>query len=201
METLRIHHTDLEKLREIIGTYIGTKTASSLSMLLNESVTHRIRRIMEIGSLDIESVVPVFDIIPMCSVYLKGNGDVRIGLMFFLPSSAARKLASKLLGVQTMKRLSSLGRSSILEAGNIMAGSFFNALSDGTGFRIDLTTPGFGADTFKALIEPSIMDMSSSSNSMIVADAELRGFDSDIVVDILVFCTISDAQKLIAFQK
>ena len=75
MEVIQTHENDLQRMREILNEYIGTKTAASLSMLLGESVTHRVRRIVETDSFDLESIIPVFDIIPMCSVYLKGEGS------------------------------------------------------------------------------------------------------------------------------
>ena len=197
MEVLKTEQIDLKKLRDIIGTYIGTKTASSLSMILGEPVTHRIRRILEIGSSELEAIIPAFDIIPMCSVYMKGDGDIRLILLFFLPSSMARKFAAKLLGVKTMKKLSSLGRSSISEAGNMLAGSFFNALSDGTGFRVDQSVPGFATNTFKAILEAPTIEMAIETDSVIVAEAELHGVDSDLKVDILILLSPQEAKKLL----
>ena len=201
MEVIQTHENDLQRMREILNEYIGTKTASSLSMLLGESVTHRVRRIVETDSFDLESIIPVFDIIPMCSVYLKGEGDIHVGLLFFLPASMAKKFAAKMLGVKTMKRLSSLGRSSIAEAGNMMAGSFFNALSDGTGFRVDMSTPGFAADKFKALLESPASELANVSERLVIAEAELHGVDSDIIVEILILLSPLEAKKLLSAQK
>ncbi|MBI1829082.1 MAG: chemotaxis protein CheC [Thaumarchaeota archaeon] len=201
MEVLRINENDLKELRETIGKYVGTKTSSSLSMLLGEPVSHRIRRIVEINLSDLESIIPVFDIIPMCSVCLKGQGDISIMLLFFMPTSMARKFAAKLLGVKTMKKLSSLGRSSISEVGNMLTGSFFNALSDGTGFQIDLSVPGFAVNTFKASLESSTIEIANVTDSVIVADAELHGVDSGIIVNVLILLGPSEAKKLLAASR
>ncbi|MGQ0605374.1 MAG: chemotaxis protein CheC [Candidatus Nitrosotenuis sp.] len=200
MEVLQPQN-NLKRLGDIIGNYIGTKTASSLSMILNEPVSHRIRKVVEVASLDLDSVIPVFDIIPMCSVYLKGEGDVHVTILFFLPSSMARKFAAKLLGVAKMNKLSSLGRSSISEVGNMMAGSFFNALSDGTGFRVEMSTPGFAADTFKALIESPTAELASTTERFIITEAELHGSDSDIIIDALILLSPTEAAKILNAHK
>ncbi len=196
MEVLQPQN-NLKRLGDILGNYIGTKTASSLSMILNEPVSHRIRKVVEVDAIDVDSVIPVFDMIPMCSVYLKGEGDVHVTLLFFLPSSMARKFAAKLLGVEKMNKLSSLGRSSITEVGNMMAGSFLNALSDGTGFRVQMSTPGFGADTFKALIESPTAELAITTERLIITEAELRGTDSDIIIDAMILLSPAEAKKIL----
>lgn len=200
MEVLQ-PQTNLKRLGEIISSYIGTKTSSSLSMILNEPVSHRVRKVVEVESLDLGSIIPVFDIIPMCSVYLKGEGDVHVTIVFFLPSSMAKKFAAKLLGVEKMNKLSSLGRSSISEVGNMMAGSFFNALSDGTGFRVEMSTPGFAADTFKALIESPTAELATTTDRFIITEAELHGAESDIIIEALILLSPTDAKKIIDAQK
>lgn len=191
---------DLKKLGDIISSYIGTKTAASLSMILNEPVSHRIRKVVEVNSLDLDAVIPVFDILPMCSVYLRGIGDVHVTMLFFLPSSMARKFAAKLLGVEKMSKLSSLGRSSISEVGNMMAGSFLNALSDNTGFRVEMSTPGFAADTFKALIQTPTAELATTTDRVIITEAELHSADSDIIIDTLILLSPSEAKKILDAQ-
>ncbi len=197
MEVLRPNENNLQRLGEILSSYIGTKVSSSLSMLLGESVTHKVRRIMELDSANLESLIPVFDIIPMCSVYMKGEGDIHLALLFSLPSSMAKQFAAKLLGIKKIVKLSSLEKSSLSEAGNMLAGSFFNALSDGTGFKIDLSVPGFAIDTFKTLLEPPTLEISKLSDSVIVADAELHSLESNLKVHILILLSPSEAKKLL----
>ena len=201
MEILKINDNDLQKLRNIIDSYVGTKTASSLSMIINEPVNHRIRRIIEVDLNDLDSVIPVFDIIPMCSVCMKGQGDVNVMLLFFMPSSMARKFAAKLLGVKNMTKLSSLGRSSLSEVGNMLTGSFFNALSAGTGFQIDLSIPGFAVNTFKALLESPTLEMGTITNSVVIADAELHAIDSGIKVNMLILFNPPEVRKLLTASK
>ncbi|NDB32337.1 MAG: hypothetical protein EB150_06050 [Nitrososphaeria archaeon] len=200
MEALQ-SQLNLKRLGEIISSYIGSKTAASLSMILNESVSHRVRKVIEVESLNLDEVIPVFDILPMCSVYLKGEGDVHVTMVFFLPSSMARKFAAKLLGVEKMNKLSSLGKSSISEVGNMMAGSFLNALSDGTGFRVEMSTPGFAADTFKALVQTPTAELATTTDRIIITEAELHGTDSDIIIDTLILLSPSEAKKILDAQK
>lgn len=198
METVNKNEIDLKKLKGILGSYIATRTAPSLSTILGEPVQNRVRRVVELDFADLESIIPVFDdFLTMCGVYLKCEGDVRLGMLFFLPKSEAKDLAAKLLGVKNMRNLSVLGRSSISEVGNMMAGSFFNALSDGTGFRVESSVPGFAIDTYKTLLETPTAEIASTSNKVIVADAELQGINSGMKIHIMIILDPKDARILV----
>jgi chemotaxis protein CheC len=155
---------------------------------------------VEISKLDniIKSVPPE----EMYAVYLKGEGDVHLGMLIFLEENDAMKLASRLLGVKTMNKLDALGRSSISEVGNIlMAGSFLNALSDGTGFQVTGSVPGFAIETFRTVVQYPATDIASTSDIIVTADAVLHAPKSDITVHILIILGTNEAKKLIDSDK
>lgn len=198
MEVINKNEIDLNKLKDVLGSYIVARTVPALSTILGEPVQNRIRRVLELNHAELESILPVFDdYLTMCGVYLKCEGDVKLGLLFFLPKSEAKSLAAKLLGVKSVKSLSGLGQSSISEVGNMMAGSFFNALSDGTGFQVESSVPGFAVDSYKVLLETPTAEISTNSNRIIVADVELQGIDSEIKIHLMVILDPNNAKTLL----
>jgi chemotaxis protein CheC len=189
---------ELKELSNIINSYLATKTAASLSMMLGESVQHNVFRVLEIDLKDLESITSAFPNQEMCAVYLKGEGDVKVGMLFFLSPGEAKSLAARLLNKDTVDRLDSLERSSISEVGNILlAGSFLNALSSGTGFQVQCSVLGFAVESLAALLEPATLEMADSTDRLIVADAMLRTAKSAMKFHIMIILDPQSARKLL----
>ena len=202
MKVMGLNKDEMEKLGQAINSYIAPRTSSSLSKLLNEPVEHRLQRVIDVKILQLEDFIKTFPHEEICAVYLKGKGDVHLGMLIFLKESNAKKLVARLLGVKTVKKLDALGISSISEVGNIlMAGSFLNALSDGTGFQMEGSVPGFAIETFRTILQSPATDIGSTSDILIVADAELHAIKSDITVRILIILGPHEAKKIIAYNK
>lgn len=202
MHVLPMKKVELEALSTIISSYLATKTASSLSILLNEPVEHNVFRVIEIGFSDLENTSLAFPQQEMCAVYLKGEGDVSVGMLFFLSSAEAKKLAARLLGKDTIDRLDALGRSSIAEVGNILlAGSFLNALSAKTGFRVQCSVPGFATESFRALLEPVTLEMADGTDRFIVANAVIRTVKTSMKLHIMIILDPESARKLLTNNK
>jgi len=202
MEVIRMNKNELEKLHRIIDSYIAPRTSSSLSKLLNEPVEHRLTKVTDVEISKMEDIIKTVPQEEMYAVYLKGEGDVHLGMLIFLKENDAMKLASRLLGVKTMNKLDALGRSSISEVGNIlMAGSFLNALSDGTGFQVTGSVPGFAIESARAVLQYPASDIASTTDIIVTADAVLHATQSDITVRILIMLGENEAKKLIDSDK
>ena len=89
----------------------------------------------------------------MCAVRLNGKGDTHIEILYTIKEKHAKKIAAKLMCVSEICQLDEMGASAIQEVANIMTGSFFNALSHGTGFRVDLSTPDYKNDELHSLVD------------------------------------------------
>ncbi|MGI0101520.1 MAG: chemotaxis protein CheC [Nitrosotalea sp.] len=183
----------------MLSSYVAQKTSSALSSLLGESVTHIIKKThtetSKIGELKdfIKEIV-------LCSVFLHGMGDVRLGLLYSIPEIDAKQIAAKLLCVEKIDSLDDLGKSAISEVGNIMSGSFFNALSDHTGLKVDLSTPDFAMTSISALLEPHASGFLCEIND-IVTEIELTGVDSNVRVYMLIIQDHDNARKLLNVKR
>lgn len=137
----------------------------------------------------------------MCAVRLNGKGDTHIEILYTIKEKHARKIAAKLLCQTEVPQIDEMGASAIQEVANIMTGSFFNALSNGTGFRVDLSTPDYKNDELNSLIDISVKDVINPSDDAVIADVELVGESSGAKLHMIIMQNPNDARKLLACHK
>lgn len=129
------------------------------------------------------------------AVYIRCEGDLRIGMMFFLPETESKNLAAHLLK-KPQKNLTELGKSSIAELGSIMTGSFLTALSNETGLHIQASVAGSSIDMLHSLIQPSVSYIAKKSERVIVGISELK--TSDIILYFIVMLDPHEIKKILA---
>ncbi|MEM2141009.1 chemotaxis protein CheC [Nitrososphaera sp.] len=202
MMTSSLNETELKTLKDLLNSYIGRKTKPAFSMILGEEVEYSVRSMNLMHLQDIDGILLPFMNQEMCAIYLRAEGDVRIGMLLFMQESQALSLAAKLLGKDTLDRLDSMGKSSLAEVGNILlAGSVLNAISDSTGFRIDCSVPGFAIESLGAILGDPIAEIAVRTNSLILAGVELYAPKSNVRVYIFLFFGLDDIKKLLAHAK
>lgn len=182
------------RLTSIFDQYITSKTSVALSTLLSEPIEHQIQ-IFCIANINNIRLDP--DEIKMCAVRLNGKGDTHIEILYTIQQKHAKKMAAKLLCVNDICEIDEMGASAIQEVANIMTGSFFNALSNGTGFRVDLSTPNFTNDEFHSLIGTSVRDVVNPVEYAVIADVELIGKSSGTKLHMIIMQNPNDARKLL----
>ncbi|AJZ76667.1 hypothetical protein SU86_005510 [Candidatus Nitrosotenuis cloacae] len=180
--------------------YITSKTSGALSTLLSEPINHNVR-ILDNGISNIKSIRLEPDEIKMCAVRLNGKGDTHIEILYTIKEKHARKIAAKLMCQEEICQIDEMGASAIQEVANIMTGSFFNALSHGTGFRVDLSTPDYKNDEFHSLVDLSVKDVINPSDDAVIADVELVGKSSGAKLHMIIMQNPDDARKLLANHK
>lgn len=137
----------------------------------------------------------------MCAVRLNGKGDTHIEILYTIKEKHAKKIAAKLMCVNEICQLDEMGASAIQEVANIMTGSFFNALSHGTGFRVDLSTPDYKNDELHSIVDISVKEVTNPTDNAVVADVELIGTSSGTKLHMIIMQNQDDARKLLANHK
>ncbi|WP_157832429.1 chemotaxis protein CheC [Candidatus Nitrosotenuis chungbukensis] len=192
-----INSEEAQNLIRVFDQYITSKTSVALSTLLNESITHNVK-ILECGISDIKDIKLDPDEIKMCAVRLNGKGDTHIEILYTIQQKHAKKIAAKLLCQNEVCEIDEMGASAIQEVANIMTGSFFNALSNGTGFRVDLSTPNYTNDELHSLIDTSVKDIAKPVEHVVITDVELIGKSSETKLHMIIIQNTMDARKLLA---
>jgi len=193
---MMLQEIELEKLMGTFNNFIADKTCTALETLLGESIEHKMVTLGNGTSIEDHSCLPA-DTIKMCSVRLNGKGDLHIELLFTTELQHGLKIASKLLGSDVYE-IDELGTSALQEVANILTGSFFNALSENTGFKVDLSTPVFKEGDLKNLILEPACDVVNPTNDAIVTDAILSGIATGTQIHMLIIQHPEHARKLIS---
>lgn len=196
---MMLQDLEIEKLTGTFNDYITSKTCGALSSLLSEPVENKM--IVLGNGMDLtESDCMPSNSIKMCSVRLNGKGDLHIELLFTTELSHGLKIASKLLGSE-LNEIDEMGTSALQEVANILTGSFFNALSENTGFKVDLSIPTFKEGTMQDLILEPACDVINPTRDAIVTDAILSGKNTGIEIHMLIIQHPEHARKLILSEK
>lgn len=186
---------EVENLTKIINHYIASQTCSTLSTLLSEPVKYNVM-ILDKKYFNAKTIKLAADEIKMCVVRLAGKGDMHIEICFAIKMKYAKMIVGKLLNQSEPKEIDEMGTSAIQEAANIMTGSFFNALSAGTGFRVYLSTPDYLQVDIASLFK-NFKDIMNPTDSVVIADAELVGEESGIRIHMLIIQDANNARKLL----
>ena len=187
---------EIKNLTKVINQYIASKTSSALSQLLSEPVKYNVM-ILDKEFFNFRNIKLAPDEIQMCAVRLNGKGDTHIEICYAIKLKYAQMIASKLLCKDESEEISELGTSAIQEVANIMTGSFFNELSSGTGFRVQLSTPDYHQGNLESITKGTVGDILKPSQTAVIADAELLGQKSGIRIHMLIMQEANNARKLL----
>ncbi len=197
MQVIAITEKELDQLAMIFTKCISTKTVESLSTLLGESIQCKIGKTHLLDISDLDELTPAFsDTVNMSAVYLKQTGDINVGVLYYMPERDGRRFAAKLLGKKTLCSFTKLSRSSLSETGNILSGSFFNALANEQDCKTFSDVPGFAVDTFRSVLEFPAMEIGIESQSLIATTAEFYS-TSGLKMRMLIILDPANAKKLL----
>jgi len=191
-----LNRQEIEKLTRIINQYIASQTSSALSKLLSEQVKYNVM-ILDKEFFNINNIKLAPDEIKMCAVKLSGKGDTHIEICYAIKIKYAKMIAAKLLGKEKLEEIDEMGTSAIQEVANIMTGSFFNAMSSGTGFRVELSVPDYSQGDLASVVNDSARNVMTMNFSPVIADAELVGEKSGIRIHMLIMQNADNARKLL----
>jgi len=195
-KTLNLKPKEIETFTKIISEYIASQTSSSLSTLLLEPINYKVM-ILDKRFFNPKNIKLSSDEFQMCGVRLGGKGDIHIEICYAIKMKYAKKIAAKLLGQDEIEEIDEMGTSAIQEVANILTGSFFNAMSLGTGFRVDLSTPNYLQSDLESMVNESTKHVVKQTESAIIADAELVGEKSGIRIHMIIVQNSDDARKIL----
>ena len=186
---------EVSQIGKIFGNYISEKTCSALSTLISEPVNHKIENFSEQYS-DINKIKP-FQTSNFCTVRLNGKGDINIEILYSFELDHAEKIASKLLCQNEDYHLDEMGASALQEVANIMTGSFFNAIAQETGFRVELSTPNYHKGNLISQIRESVNDCVEKNIVPVITEVSLFGQQTGTRIHMFIIHDSEQARKII----
>ena len=189
----------LEKLHNVIDSCIKVQT-SSLSRFLNKPLGYSLEKIIQTEFNKIEEKILKFASHQVCAVYVACEGDLRIEFLFFLDIDEAEKLASLLSGKE-QQRLVGMGKSSIVETGNILAGAFLNTLSSKTGLHIQPSVPGLAIDRFETVLGTPLADIVRTTDEVIFIESQFSSVKDQVVIQSIIMLDPEGTRKILGKTK
>lgn len=192
------HDNELQQLEHVLDSYIVAKTLPSLNVLLGEKIAHFLKKIEEATITNFDSLVPDSEKTNvMSAVYVKCDGDVHIGVLWYVLEEELKTLANKLLGESNLDESDKLVISSISEIGNILTASIVNAMYNDKGYKTWASVPGFATESLNTLLETVMSDFGNQSDTVVVSTVEFRGIHSGIKLQMLLIQDPKEAKNLV----
>ena len=149
----RLNDIQIDALNEIINIGAGN-AATSLSIMINEKINMSIPRVLIKSVEEIASEEEEEEVV---AVMVKTVGDIPAGAVFVFTKKVALKLINILTSNNT-NEINELGKSVISEIGNIVIGSFVNAMATFTEVNLQVSIPAISNDINRAIIISSFVE-------------------------------------------
>jgi chemotaxis protein CheC len=132
---------------------------------------------------------------PVAGIYIESHGDVGLTILFVLSMESAYKLISTLLP-GSQGELDEMGLSALLEVGNILTGSYLNALSMMTNSRMMPSPPKIAVDMSGAIISTVIAEARIVDDEVVILKTSLNSLQSNISGHILILPDRGSLKKI-----
>ena len=183
----------LDKINDLFKRYTDERMLPAFSKFLDEKSIFKINTFtMSDWRTKNQELLECDD--AFTSIYLNSNGDLRLSLLFLIDWKNTVSVVQKLLGAGSCSR--DLKKSALLETGNILTGSFFNAVTDKTDFTIMPSIPVYSQDTFSLLSEILEINFAADEKEAILNEIIFFGNDTGLSIKLIVALDANDAKKL-----
>lgn len=168
MDQLNAMHFDV--LREI-GNIGQGNAASSLSQMLSQTIDISVPTVKLLDfNESVEYLGGPENVVLGMLVGLKG--DINGMMLYVLQKSFANSMLKAIFGkeINDLTELDEMDLSFIREIGNILAGSYVNAISSLTGLTIDISVPTISIDMAGAILAVPAVEFAQIGNSVLFID-------------------------------
>lgn len=183
----------LDRINDLFDRYVTERTLPAFFKFLDEESTHKINTYTISQWREKNSDMFQSDS-EFTSIYLNSKGDIRFGLLFLIDWKSTVSIVQKLISANSFSQ--ELKKSALLETGNILTGSFFNAVSDKTDFTLMPYIPLYSVESFSLLAEILEMNFAEAEEEAIINEVELIGKDTGVSIKLIIAIDHNDAKKL-----
>ncbi len=194
MKKRRLSKEKFDVLKELANIGVGN-ALTSLSKMLNEEKVE-----MNVPEATLAPLQDVPDLLggaelPVAGIYIESHGDIGLTILFVLSMDSAYKLISTLLP-GSQGELDEMGLSALLEVGNILTGSYLNALSMMTNSRMMPSPPKIAVDMSGAIISTVIAEARIVDDEVVILKTSLNSLQSNISGHILILPDRGSLKKI-----
>lgn len=165
-----LNSMQMDVLKEI-GNIGSGNAATSLSTMLGSPID---LAVPTVKTLDYNETVDLLggpeNIV--IGLLIRLSGDINGMMMYLLQAPFANAVVGGLYGKQLsdLSAMDEMDRSAICEIGNIMAGSYVNAISALTGLNINISVPDFCVDMAGAIMSVPVVEFAQIGDKVLFID-------------------------------
>lgn len=189
-----LNEMQLDALKEI-GNIGSGNAATALSQMLNRPVMIAVPRVTVLDYQTVTDRLGGPEEL-MIGLLLTISGDLTGMIMFLLQKEFANMVLSDLLGEESFDVDNDMGRSAVMEVGNIMAASYVNAIASLTGLRIELSPPSFCMDMVGAILSVPTIYYADISDKIIYIEDEFNNSINHAASHVLLIPEVEALQKM-----
>lgn len=173
---------------------LGLLELSAVREMANIGLGHATKALSEVTGSDFNMSVPYAESVALTAIpqilgssqnlyagiYMPVEGDIDGHMGFLFPWDSACELWTMLLGMapESAEQVGELEASALIEVGNIINGSFLNAIASMTGFTLLATPPGLAIDMCTTILEAIVSEASQSEAVALAIETEIYSENS-----------------------
>jgi chemotaxis protein CheC len=191
-----LNDQQIDVLREI-GNIGAGNAATSLSMLLDESVGISIPKVMIEDYEDVVRAIGNPEDLAI-AILLNYSGDVRGMVLFLLAFEDAKRIAQLLVGREASDAagLSEMKISTIKELGNILGSAYLGSIGALTGLKFEISIPYAAIDMVGALMSAPMTEFGVDDSKILFIEETFSTLGNDLDSHVILFADLPSLRKI-----
>ncbi len=173
----------LDALKEI-GNIGAGNAATALAQMVNDKIDMNVPKVKILPFADVPDLIGGADS-HVVGIYLDVTGSAPVNILFILPIQKAVILCDMLFardtGETSPENFGEMEMSAMMELGNILSGTYLNALSMFTNLEFMPSVPAIGVDMAGAIIDAVLAQFGEIADHVLVLDTEFKRGETDVV--------------------
>ncbi len=191
-----LNNLQMDVLREI-GNIGAGNAVTSLAKMIDKKVDMAVPKVKIMGFDKVSQMLGGEEII-VVGILLSVTGDLTGNMMFILDNQAARKLVNILIGNDsTSMDFDEMELSALKEIGNILTGSYLNALAGLTNLKILPSIPQLAIDMAGAILSVPAIEFGKVGDSVLYIETEFSEGTTRVLGDFLLVPDIESYEVLL----
>jgi len=183
-EEIEFSEVVADVLREV-GNIGAGHAATALSVLLHEEVHMSVPSAKMMPFNEIPDLVGGAEVLT-AGVFIQLDGNLGGNLLLIMPAESAAQVIGHLLSEKhSVEEFNAMDFSALAEVGNILGGSFMNAVSQLTATTFHLSVPGVAVDMAGAILNICMLSAEATSDKALIVDTRISQGENDIDAHII----------------
>lgn len=179
----KLSNVQLDALKEISNIGAGN-AATALAQMLSTKIDMNVPRVRVLPFSEVADLMGGAEI-HVVGIYLSVSGSAPSSILFILPIEKACLLVDMLLnrtaGQTLTEGLNDMGKSAMMELGNIISAAFLNAVSMFTKLTFIPSVPALATDMAGAILNGVLAQLGEIADYVLVLETEFQKNSQDIV--------------------